>query len=115
MINGFVRFRTVSAVEASHLFSFAHIDGSKLLLAGQRDGQGKGRPQGLKIMDPNVSPLERAFELAKTGACASVMEIKKRLLSEGYSIAPITGKTLSKQLVALISQSQKNGSDNSQE
>lgn len=58
-------------------------------------------------MIPYVSTLERAFELAKTGACISVVEIKKRLSAEGYSTAPITGKTLSKQLVALISQSQQ--------
>ena len=58
-------------------------------------------------MIPHVSTLERAFELAKTGSCVSVVEIKKRLSAEGYSTAPITGKTLSKQLVALISQSQQ--------
>jgi hypothetical protein len=53
-------------------------------------------------MDPTVTALERAFALAKSGECASVPDIKKRLIQEGYSIAQITGGTLSKQLLALI-------------
>ena len=53
-------------------------------------------------MDHTVTALERAFELARSGRCASVADIKKQLKSEGYSITQITGRVLSKQLDALI-------------
>jgi hypothetical protein len=53
-------------------------------------------------MDPTVTALERAFQLAKTGNYVSVAEIKIRLNVEGYSAAQITGRELSKQLQALI-------------
>ena len=54
-------------------------------------------------MDHRVSPLERAFELAKSGNCASVGDVRRKLRSEGYSAAQITGKTLFKQMRELIS------------
>jgi hypothetical protein len=53
-------------------------------------------------MDHTVTALERAFQLARSGACASVSEIKKRLHAEGYSIAQVTGRVLCKQLDGLI-------------
>jgi hypothetical protein len=53
-------------------------------------------------MDHTVTALERAFELARSGRCASVADIKKQLKSEGYSITQITGRVLSKQLDTLI-------------
>jgi hypothetical protein len=53
-------------------------------------------------MDHTVTALERAFQLASSGACASVADIKKRLHAEGYSVAQITGRVLSKQLDGLI-------------
>ena len=53
-------------------------------------------------MDARTTPLERAFELAKSGTCASVSEIKQRLKSEGHSVDQITGAALKKQLKALI-------------
>jgi hypothetical protein len=55
-------------------------------------------------MDRNLSPLERAFQLAEAGACATVTDIKKRLKSEGYATTQIEGRTLSKQLALLIRQ-----------
>ena len=54
-------------------------------------------------MDHRVSPLERAFELARSGCCASITDIRQKLRSEGYSAVQITGKALSKQLRELIS------------
>jgi hypothetical protein len=57
-------------------------------------------------MDHRMAPLERAFQLAKSGSCSSVPEIKKRLLAEGYSAAQVTGRVLSKQLEALIKAAQ---------
>ena len=56
----------------------------------------------IAAMDHNVTAIERAFELAKSGSCASVSDVKKRLRAEGYSITQITGRTLSKQLDALL-------------
>jgi hypothetical protein len=56
----------------------------------------------LRAMDHTVTALERAFQLAKSGACASVSEIKKQLRTEGYSTAQVTGRVLSRQLDALI-------------
>ena len=49
-----------------------------------------------------VGAVERAFELAKSGDCASVKDIRKRLLAEGYSPRQIEGKTLIKQLRSLL-------------
>ena len=53
-------------------------------------------------MDQNTTPLERAFQLAKSGECASITDVKKRLKAEGYSIDQIEGRTISRQLAALI-------------
>jgi hypothetical protein len=53
-------------------------------------------------MDQSVTALERAFQLAKSGKCSSLADLKKQLRAEGYSIAQITGRTLAKQLVTLI-------------
>jgi hypothetical protein len=53
-------------------------------------------------MDHTVTALERAFALAKSGDFASVPDIRKQLIQEGYSVAQITGRALSKQLLALI-------------
>jgi hypothetical protein len=57
-------------------------------------------------MDHNVTVIERAFQLAKSGDYPTVAAIKKRLMTEGYSIGQITGRTLSKQLTALIQAAQ---------
>ncbi|MBD8066308.1 hypothetical protein IC608_12590 [Devosia sp. PTR5] len=53
-------------------------------------------------MKPNVTPLERAFELARSGKCRSMTEIKSALKTEGYDIATLSGGTLAKQLRGLI-------------
>ena len=53
-------------------------------------------------MDHRTTVLERAFALAKSGSCTSVPDIKKQLRREGYSIAQIVGKSLSKQLQTLL-------------
>jgi hypothetical protein len=55
-------------------------------------------------MDRDMSELERAFELARSGGCATVADIRKRLQSEGYSGEQVSGAVLSKQLRALIKQ-----------
>jgi hypothetical protein len=53
-------------------------------------------------MDTRPTPLERAFELAKSGQCATVDEIKKKLKTEGISADQLIGNTLTKQLRELI-------------
>lgn len=52
--------------------------------------------------DPTVSAVERAFQLAKSGEFASIVDIRKRLNAEGYSVAVITGGVLLKQLRTLM-------------
>lgn len=60
-------------------------------------------------MDHNVTALERAFQLARSEECASLTELRKRLKAEGYSDIAITGRALSKQLVALIKMARAEG------
>ena len=45
-----------------------------------------------------VTPLERAFELARSGECATVGEIRQRLKAEGLSGSQIEGPMLTRQL-----------------
>jgi hypothetical protein len=49
-----------------------------------------------------TTALERAFDIAKSGECESVQEIKKKLKAEGFSLEQITGPTLSRQLLELL-------------
>jgi hypothetical protein len=42
-------------------------------------------------MDPKVSALERAFQLARSGQAASIDDIKKRLKREGYEEKAVDG------------------------
>jgi len=61
----------------------------------------------LSHMDHNVTALERAFQLAKSGDCSSVADLKTRLRSEGYATTQIVGGTINKQLSALIEAARK--------
>jgi hypothetical protein len=58
-------------------------------------------------MSTRPTSLERAFELAKSGQCATVEEIKKKLKAEGHCEYQIVGRTLSKQLRELIEAAKK--------
>ena len=53
-------------------------------------------------MGTERTTLERAFELARSGKCYSIMEIEKRLKSEGHNASQLQGKGLRKQLLQLI-------------
>ena len=53
-------------------------------------------------MDPRITELERAFQLAKSGECRSVDEIRKKLSQEGYYATQVTGKGLLRQLQGII-------------
>jgi hypothetical protein len=59
-------------------------------------------------MDPHKSAVERAFDLARSGTCKTVNEIKQKLRDEGYDDNMITGRTLRIQLRTLIAAAQKN-------
>jgi hypothetical protein len=54
-------------------------------------------------MTGRLTALERAFELARSGTCAGVAEIRSQLKSEGFMAAEraIHGPSLTKQLRAL--------------
>ena len=58
-------------------------------------------------MKPNVSTLERAFELAATGLFSTVTKIRLRLAREGYQHEQIEGPELAKQLVAMTKASHR--------
>jgi hypothetical protein len=55
-----------------------------------------------ETMDRRPSELERAFQLAKSGECASIADIKKQLRWEGYRATQIDGPALFKQLREFI-------------
>jgi hypothetical protein len=51
---------------------------------------------------PNITSLERAFQLAHSGQCKTTADIELRLKAEGYSTNQVIGPTLMKQLRAVI-------------
>ena len=53
-------------------------------------------------MDQNFTSIERAFQIAKSGSCESITDLKKLLKTEGYSTDQIEGRMISKQLATLI-------------
>jgi hypothetical protein len=53
-------------------------------------------------MDANVTALERAFQLARSGAMAGIPDIRARLKREGYDQGAIEGPSLVRQLKNLI-------------
>lgn len=53
-------------------------------------------------MITQLTPLERAFDLARSGECACVSDLRKRLRDEGYSDAQVEGPTLTRQLRRLL-------------
>jgi hypothetical protein len=57
-------------------------------------------------MESNVTALERAFNLARSGKCRTVGDIRSRLKQEGYSDAQVIGSNLQKQLRAIIAQAE---------
>ncbi|MEG3083399.1 hypothetical protein U1707_07070 [Sphingomonas sp. PB2P12] len=55
-------------------------------------------------MTGQITTVERAFELAKSGACASVNDLRQRLRREGYDAVHLHlhGASINRQLVDLI-------------
>jgi hypothetical protein len=50
------------------------------------------------MSDQRPTCLERAFELAKSGACAGIQDIRIQLRAEGYQEAQLYGPSLGRQL-----------------
>jgi hypothetical protein len=61
----------------------------------------------LRDMDENTTALERAFQLARSGKCLSVNDIRVTLAAVGYPRDQLTGPSLTKQLKELIRSSQE--------
>ena len=53
-------------------------------------------------MGARLTSLECAFDLAHSGKCLNVGEIRRHLKSEGYSVKKLEGRSLTRQLVVLI-------------
>jgi len=56
----------------------------------------------LSDVNPHVSALERAFQIARSGQYATVAQIRIALTKEGYSINQLEGPELIKQLRLII-------------
>ena len=56
-------------------------------------------------MSRHPTPVERAFELARSGQHATVDEIRQQMKREGHDHAQISGPVLLKQLRALCTES----------
>jgi hypothetical protein len=59
-------------------------------------------------MEANVSALERAFRLARSGQVADVKNIKAQLKREGYDLGQIAGSVLIRQLQRIIKAARNN-------
>jgi hypothetical protein len=53
-------------------------------------------------MDQNLTPLERAFQVARSGKANTTSDIRKVLKAEGYSEDGLNGPYLFKQLRVLM-------------
>lgn len=62
-------------------------------------------------MHPNKTAIERAFDLARSGACSRIGEIIARLEREGYDGRHIEGRVLRKQLSNLIEEAKAGAAD----
>jgi hypothetical protein len=58
-------------------------------------------------MTYRLTTLERAFQLARSGDCAGVADIRARLLAEGYDRKQLEGPALTRQLRTLCAEAQK--------
>ena len=58
--------------------------------------------QMLSAGKPELTTMERAFQLAEASTCTTISDIKNRLRAEGYEGDQIDGRTLKRQLRALM-------------
>jgi hypothetical protein len=52
-------------------------------------------------MNRPLTSLERAFELARSGTCLGISDLRRKLRAEGFSDLQLEGRTLTRQLVDL--------------
>ena len=57
------------------------------------------------VMNFRPTTLERAFDLAKSGTCSGVDDIRRQLRAEGYPLHSLEGPTLIRQLRELCAAS----------
>ena len=62
-------------------------------------------------MDRYISAVERAFELAESGRCRTITELRIALRSEGFSDEQVWGKSLGTQLRTLIERAKQKQDD----
>ena len=60
-------------------------------------------------MDPPITTVERAFQLAKSGHFDRIYTLKRQLTVEGYDEYQIAGDSLLKQLKSLIRAARSTG------
>ncbi len=80
-------------------------DGSRRRALGRlRRGasQKAKRPATRHGMDPKLTALERAFQLARSGRVATITELLQALRRDRYDTQQVQGPTLRRQLTALI-------------
>jgi len=58
-------------------------------------------------VDHNLTSIERAFQIARSGRCRNVQDIKWILTREGYVAQQIAGRILTKQLALEIAKSKR--------
>ena len=58
-------------------------------------------------MEVRKTALERAFELARSGRCLDISDVKKHLQSERYDVKQIEGRALKKQLLVLMEKAKR--------
>ncbi len=59
-------------------------------------------------MSSRPTTLERAFDLARSGDCHTIPELRKRLKAEGHSEQQISGSVLMRQLRELFALAKRN-------
>lgn len=53
-------------------------------------------------MDPDKTPIERAFEIAASGEPADIADLRKQLRAEGYDDKQLEGRSLIQQLRGIL-------------
>lgn len=61
-------------------------------------------------MNHRPTCLERAFLLAESGTCGTLMGVRRQLKAEGYAHGQISGGTVRNQLLKLIAARKAKGS-----
>jgi hypothetical protein len=93
-------------------FSSARAGGSNAATFPFMAGHAVQRQGRVPKMDSNVSALQRAFQLARSGELATVADIKRKLKREGYDQAVVDGgPLLTLQFRKLLSEASERKSD----